>query len=87
MKDVLTIAYDVKDYQINGPGWLGTERYDILVKVPADTTSEQVNIMWQNLLAERFGLMLHHAPKEFQVEELVVGKNGAKLKQDRKSVV
>jgi uncharacterized protein (TIGR03435 family) len=37
--------------------------------------------MWQSLLAERFGLMLHHEPKEFQVEELVVGKNGAKLKE------
>jgi uncharacterized protein (TIGR03435 family) len=24
--------------------------------------------------------MLHHEPKEFQVEELVIGKNGAKLK-------
>jgi uncharacterized protein (TIGR03435 family) len=81
LKGVLTIAYDVKDYQISGPGWLDSERYDILVKVPAGATKEQVNIMWQNLLAERFGLMLHHAPKEFQVEELMVGKNGAKLRE------
>jgi uncharacterized protein (TIGR03435 family) len=81
LKGVLTIAYDVKDYQISGPGWLDTERYDILVKVPAGATKEQVNGMWQSLLAERFSLMLHHAPKEFQVEELVVGRNGAKLKE------
>src|SRR5580704_13394802 len=64
LKGVLTIAYDVKDYQISGPGWLDTERYDILVKVPAGATKEQVYVMWQSLLAERFGLMLHHAPKE-----------------------
>src|ERR1700733_5069267 len=81
LKGVLMIAYDVKDYQISGPGWLDTERYDILVKVPAGATKEQVYVMWQSLLAERFGLMLHHEPKEFQVEELVVGKNGAKLKE------
>ena len=68
------IPYDVKDYQISGPGWLDTERYDILVKVPAGATKEQVYVMWQSLLAERFGLMLHHAPKEFQVEELVIGR-------------
>ncbi len=74
-------AYDVKEYQVSGPGWLDTERYDILVKLPAGATKEQVNVMWQSLLAERFGLMLHHEPKEFQVEELVVGKNGAKLKE------
>jgi hypothetical protein len=27
-------------------------------------------MMWQNLLADRFGLTLHHEPKEFRVEEL-----------------
>lgn len=73
-------AYDVKEFQVNGPAWVNTERYEVLVKVPAGATQEQVNMMWQNLLAERFGLMLHHEPKEFQVDELVVGKNGAKLK-------
>ena len=81
LKGVLTIAYDVKDYQISGPGWLNTERYDILVKVAPGATKDQVNMMWQNLLAERFGVMLHHEPKEFQVEELVIGKGGSKLKE------
>jgi uncharacterized protein (TIGR03435 family) len=37
--------------------------------------------MWQNLLAERFGVVLHHESKEFQVEELVVAKGGPKLKE------
>jgi uncharacterized protein (TIGR03435 family) len=74
-------AYGVKEYQVYGPAWVDTERYNILVKVPAGATKEQVNVMWLNLLAERFGLMLHHEPKEFQVDELVVGKNGAKLKE------
>jgi uncharacterized protein (TIGR03435 family) len=32
--------------------------------------------MWQKLLAERFGVVLHHEWKEFEVEELVVGKGG-----------
>jgi uncharacterized protein (TIGR03435 family) len=81
MRGLLTTAYGVKEYQVSGPAWMDTERYDVIVKVPAGATKERVNAMWQNLLAERFGLMLHHEPKEFQVDELVVGKNGAKLKE------
>jgi uncharacterized protein (TIGR03435 family) len=81
LKGMLMIAHDVKQYQINGPGWLDTERYDVVAKVLDGATKEQVNLMWQSLLAERFSLKLHHEPKEFQVEQLVVGKNGAKLKE------
>jgi uncharacterized protein (TIGR03435 family) len=74
-------AYDVKGYQISGPAWLASERYDIAAKVPAGATQEQVDVMWQNLLLERFGLRLHHESKEFKVEELVVAKGGPKLKE------
>jgi len=81
LKTLLMTAYDVKNYQINGPAWLDTERYDVVVKVPPGATKEQVNVMWQNLLAERFGVKLHHESKEFQVEELVIAKGGPKLKE------
>jgi uncharacterized protein (TIGR03435 family) len=82
MKALLLTAYDAKAYQISGaPSWMDTERYDIAVKVPDGATKAQVNAMWQNLLAERFGLALHHEPKEFSVEELVVAKDGPKFKE------
>ena len=74
-------AYDVQTYQINAPDWLSTERYDIVAKVPAGATKSQVNVMWQNLLKERFGLVLHHESKEFQVDELTAAKGGLKLKE------
>jgi uncharacterized protein (TIGR03435 family) len=79
--DLLTTAYDVQIYQINGPAWMASERYDIQVKLAPGTTQNQVRLMWKNLLAERFGLMLHHESKEFQVEELVAAKAGHKLKE------
>jgi uncharacterized protein (TIGR03435 family) len=81
LKILLTIAYDVKNYQVNGPAWLDTERYDIIAKVPAGATKEQVGVMWQNLLKERFGAVVHHESKEFQVSELVVAKGGPKFKE------
>jgi len=80
-KDLLMTAYDLKAYQITGPAWLDAERYDVVAKVPLGATQEQVNVMWQNLLADRFGLKVHHEPKEFQVGELVIARGGSKLKE------
>lgn len=81
LRDLLTTAYDVKRYQVTGPAWLDSERYEIVAKVPAGATKEQVNVMWQNLLADRFGVVLHRESKEFQVEELTEAKGGSKLKE------
>ena len=80
LRDLVMTAYDVKRYQVEGPSWTDTERYDIVAKVPAGATKEQVAVMWQNLLADRFGLTFHRVSKEFSVQELVVAKGGPKLK-------
>ena len=78
---LLAEAYGVQDYQISGPGWLDTERYEIVAKVPKGATKEQYRVMLQNLLAERFHLTLHHETKELPRYELVVAKGGPKLKE------
>jgi uncharacterized protein (TIGR03435 family) len=77
--NVLMSAYGVKDFQISGPGWLDSERYDIFAKVPRGATKAQSKVMMQNLLAERFKLTLHRETKELPMYELVVGKNGPRL--------
>jgi uncharacterized protein (TIGR03435 family) len=81
LKNVLMNAYAVKGYQINGPKWLDSERFDIVAKIPKGATKEQFQLMLQNLLAERFKLTLHHETKEFPMYSLVVGKGGSKLKE------
>jgi uncharacterized protein (TIGR03435 family) len=81
LKMLLMTAYDVKPYQINGPAWLDSERYDIIAKVPAGTTKDQAKVMWQNLLADRFGLTLHRESKIFPVEEMQIARGGPKLKE------
>jgi uncharacterized protein (TIGR03435 family) len=80
LKNLLTTAYGVKIYQISGPSWLDTERYDIIAKMPPETTKGDFALMRQNLLAERFKLTLHHETKDLPVYELVVAKSGSKLK-------
>lgn len=78
--NILLRAYDVKRYQVISPDWLVSRRYDIIAKIPQGTTKEQFNLMLQSLLAERFRLSLHHETREIPGYELVLGKNGPKLK-------
>lgn len=80
LMSVLVRAYDVRNYQIAGPAWLSSERYDIAAKIAPGTTKEQFNLMLRDLVGKRFQLALHHESKEFQGYELVVSKGGSKLK-------
>jgi uncharacterized protein (TIGR03435 family) len=81
VKDVLMNAYGVKGFQISGPGWLGSERYDIVAKLPRGVTKAEFMVMLQNLLAERFRLTLHREKRDLPMYALVVGKNGPKMKE------
>jgi uncharacterized protein (TIGR03435 family) len=78
--DCIRVAYDVKEFQISGPDWLGSERFDIQATYPAGATEDQVPEMLRSLLAERFRLQLHRETTEHAVYVLVAGKNGARLK-------
>jgi len=81
LRAIIMGAYDVQTFQLIAPDWLSSARYDIAAKVPAGATSEQVSVMWQNLLKDRFGLVLHHESKELPVEVMTIAKGGAKLKE------
>jgi uncharacterized protein (TIGR03435 family) len=78
-------AYDVKDYQISGPGWLGADRYDIVAKASDGATESQMKPMMQTLLADRFKLALHREQKELQVYALIQGKNPPKLRKSEEN--
>jgi len=81
MKRLLMAAYRVDENQISGPGWLDSQRYAVIAKVPAGSTRDQLLMMLQDLLVDRFHLTLHHEMKEFRAYELVIAKGGPKLKQ------
>lgn len=80
LKRILLSAYDVKSYQISGPDWLETLRFDITAKVPPGATKEQVQSMMQNLLATRFKMAVHRESKELSIYVLLAAKNGPKIK-------
>jgi uncharacterized protein (TIGR03435 family) len=72
-------AYNVQDYQVTGPGWIQSQRYDIAAKAAGDAKEEQLRLMLQALLADRFKLECHKESKVIPLYALVVGKGGHKL--------
>jgi uncharacterized protein (TIGR03435 family) len=79
---VVTRAYGLdSDHPSFAPGWMSDQRFDVAAKMPPGTTQEQFSLMLRNLLAERFKLAVHHEKRETQVYNLVVAKNGPKLKE------
>src|SRR6185312_9961146 len=67
LRNLISAAYGVRAYQISGPDWLNSERYDIVAKAAKPVGDDQLRQMLQPLLAERFRLTLHRDQKEFTV--------------------
>jgi uncharacterized protein (TIGR03435 family) len=84
LKSVIGTSYGVKDFQIEGPGWLADVSVDIDAKPPAGYRHAQLQPLLQNLLAERFKLAVHHESREVSGFALVVAKGGTKLREATK---
>lgn len=82
LQALITAAYQIKAYQLSGPAFMNDfeSRFDIVAKIPAGATKDDVRVMLQNLLVDRFKMTLHHETKELPLYELTVGKNGPKMK-------
>ena len=48
LKDLIALAYDVKAYQITGPDWMATERFDIVAKMPEGASKDDAPAMLQS---------------------------------------
>ena len=77
---LITQAYRVSGYQlVGGPGWLDSERFDIVAKAPEGSRPDQTMLMLRGLLAERFKLKVHGETRETQVYALVLARSDGKL--------
>jgi uncharacterized protein (TIGR03435 family) len=96
VKALIQQAYDVREFQISGgPGWIGTERYDIVAKADDSSISEddlrkmneeqrkvfqdKLRQRLRTLLADRFQLKARKETKELPIYALVVAKNGPRI--------
>jgi uncharacterized protein (TIGR03435 family) len=81
LSNLVYMAYDLKRYQYSGPSWMDTERFDVTAKIPEGATREQFRVMMQNLLAERFKLVVHREKKDMPGFQMVVARSGPKIKR------
>ena len=73
-------AYRLPAYQIQGlPSWVDSERYDIAAKAPDGSQPDQLMLMIQSLLIERFKLKAHKETKESPIYALVMTRSDGKL--------
>jgi len=81
MLTLIRAAYGVSEDNVaGGPGWLDSDLFDIIAKVPDGTTAATANLMLQDLLADRFKLVIKHEDRPVPRYVLTVAKGGPKLK-------
>ena len=87
LDEIIMLAYGIAGSQISGPRWLTelttdptqVSRFDIVAKVPENAGKDQVSLMLQKLLEDRFKLKVHRESKPVQVYSLEVSPRGHKL--------
>jgi uncharacterized protein (TIGR03435 family) len=88
---LVSFAYDAEYGTLSGgPGWAESEHFDINAKVedslvearnklPDKERTDQLRLLIQSLLEDRFQLTIRHERKEIPIYVLVIAKNGPKL--------
>jgi uncharacterized protein (TIGR03435 family) len=69
---LITTAYQLKNYQLSGPGWLNLQRFEINAIMPEGSSPDQVPAMLRAVLEDRFKLKAHLEKKDRSVYALVV---------------
>ncbi len=75
---LITLAYSLHAHQIvGGPGWLDSENYDVVGRpdTPGQPSRDQLKLLIQKLLADRFQLKFHMEEKEMKAYTIRVLKN------------
>jgi bla regulator protein blaR1 len=81
LRSIIMEAYDIRFpmQPSGGPDWSENDRYQIDAKAGNNATKEQMRLMLQSLLEERFKLKFHRENRESPVYYLVAAKGGPKL--------
>ena len=76
----LSEAYGVYPFQIGAPEWMSSTRYDIEARTANAVPEDQVRLMLQQLLADRFHLTLHREHRDLGLYSLTRGKQEPRLR-------
>jgi uncharacterized protein (TIGR03435 family) len=76
LQNLIMSAYDMKSYQVDGPDWIASERFDVSARFPPglpsfndaknqDLLLAAFDSMMQKMLADRFKLAVHRDQKTY----------------------
>jgi uncharacterized protein (TIGR03435 family) len=72
VENLLIFAYDLKPNRYTGgPAWTREERFEITATAGFDAPADQIRLMVQSLLEDRFKLVAHVEPREMRYQALV----------------
>jgi uncharacterized protein (TIGR03435 family) len=81
MLDLIRTAWNIDRGKIaGGPSWIDYDRYEVVAKAKAGTAPETLRLMLQNLLADRFGVVVHSDTRTVPAYRLVRSKGNLRLK-------
>jgi uncharacterized protein (TIGR03435 family) len=81
LNDLITFAYSLQTKEIlNAPAWMD-EKYDVdgTPDIPGQPNIQQMRLLIQDALVQRFGLKFHTEQREMSGYALTVAKGGPKL--------
>jgi len=82
LRELIRVAYGVNEHQVvGGPGWLGTDRFEVSASIPAGANAESIREMLRALLEDRFALAAHTETRDLSRYDLLFsGRLGPKLR-------
>lgn len=83
LKDLVRVAFAVQaDQVLGGPGWVGSDRFEIIANADPTASVEDTRAMLRNLLEQRFQLAAHREMRELSVDVIEsTGKPGPQLRR------
>jgi uncharacterized protein (TIGR03435 family) len=77
---LIQFAFDVRDDQLSGgPDWIRKDLFEISARPAGEASREQMRLMVQALLEDRFKLALRREQREMRILELVLARSDGKL--------
>jgi uncharacterized protein (TIGR03435 family) len=85
MRNLVLKAFPVENYQVVWPKWMESQNafYDISATMREGTTPQQLQLMLQSLLANRFKLSFHRETRDVKDYELEVSSHGLKIQPSK----
>jgi uncharacterized protein (TIGR03435 family) len=77
---LISYAFGVPRYRVvDGPAWIASDRFQVLAKAAGSPTRAEMQLMVQQLLADRFGLVAHRESRERPTYDLVMARSDRRL--------